>query len=274
MAGSFKRYADFDLIRNWHWHYSGTFFWFRNADVFQNQNWCRLHPNFTGQVEAWPAGLFPAAAVACLFGDDCQHLYEQAEVERWEQQILQSDLGFFRMEVAREFTGAKWAELCQIHGRLVAEVRRMGCATVLELGSGLGPFLLEAKAAGLQAVGIDRNQYARDFALSQGVEPLSYLLADLQDFQIESPVDCIVTVEVFEHLTDQQLDPICRQLAGQCKWFYFTSTPHADAFDAEWGHCNLKSRDEWIAFFGRYGLEWHRDDGAVEAWGMVFRGLL
>ena len=87
MAGLFKRYEDFDLKRNWHWHYSGTFFWFRNADVFRSPDWPRLFPAMYGQVEAWPANMFRADEVACLFGDGAQHLYQEHELAKWEDEF-------------------------------------------------------------------------------------------------------------------------------------------------------------------------------------------
>lgn len=87
MAGSFKRYEDFKLTRNFHWHYSGTFFWFRNSDVFASTDWPRLHPAMYGQVEAWPAGMFRSSEVACLFGDGAKHLYVETELQKWEAML-------------------------------------------------------------------------------------------------------------------------------------------------------------------------------------------
>ena len=87
MAGAFKRYGDFRLPRNAAWHYSGTFFWFRNADVFASRDWPRLHPAMYGQVEAWAAGLFKASETACLFGDNAGFLYQEEEIQRWEAQL-------------------------------------------------------------------------------------------------------------------------------------------------------------------------------------------
>ena len=264
MTGCLKRYEDFDLPRNWHWHYSGTFFWFRNADVFENPNWCRLHPAMYGQVEAWPAGMFAANMVGCLFGKGVGDLYTEAEVARLETEVDRfapvrppangvSDASFFLQEVDRGLTTELWPRLLEMHRGLALAIRALGCRSVLELGSGLGPFLLGAAAVGLDAIGIDRNRQARDFALSKGVDSESYILADIASVRLE-PRDCIVCVEVFEHISDAGLDSICRQLAANCHWFYFTSTPHRDPSDAEWGHVNLKSREGWIEFFEGHGL--------------------
>lgn len=79
MAGSFKRHGRF-LGQNW--HYSGTFYWFRNDDVFSG-NWRNVPTRWWGN-ESWPAVMFPATATACLFLDDAPDPYKQ---ESWDQRI-------------------------------------------------------------------------------------------------------------------------------------------------------------------------------------------
>lgn len=46
------------------WHYSGSFFWFRNSDLFQ-KDWRRIPPGRYG-VEAYPAEHFPGRQACCL----------------------------------------------------------------------------------------------------------------------------------------------------------------------------------------------------------------
>lgn len=50
-----------------HWHYGGTFFWFRNRDVF-NRDW-RNVPMMYGGVEFWPNLMFSRSESGCVFGD-------------------------------------------------------------------------------------------------------------------------------------------------------------------------------------------------------------
>jgi hypothetical protein len=49
-------------------HYSGTFFWFRNADVFA-RNW-RTVPPIWGGVEAWPGILFTPGECGTIFWEE------------------------------------------------------------------------------------------------------------------------------------------------------------------------------------------------------------
>jgi Glycosyl transferases group 1 len=73
MTGAFKMLGRFTAHRNiGDWHYSGTFFWFRNADVFARDY--RNVPDFYGGVEAWPGVMFSARETGCLFLDSVHQL--------------------------------------------------------------------------------------------------------------------------------------------------------------------------------------------------------
>lgn len=82
MVGTFKRYGMFRLNQNHRWHYSGTFFWFRNDVTFNRPTWSYLHPKFFACVEAWPANVYAAHETACLFGDNAGDLYRPEELQR------------------------------------------------------------------------------------------------------------------------------------------------------------------------------------------------
>lgn len=93
VAGTFKRLGMFKLPGNHCWHYSGTFFWFRNRDVFARPEWSRIHNRFFACVEAWPANVFKADEAGVIFGDNAGDLYQPEELARqaallaeWERQ--------------------------------------------------------------------------------------------------------------------------------------------------------------------------------------------
>lgn len=88
MVGAFKRYGQFKFVGNHQWHYSGTNYWFRNADVFL-RNWRRLQAGFFAGVEAWPANIFEAHETGCLFGDDVRDLYQEPELAKWESKLIE-----------------------------------------------------------------------------------------------------------------------------------------------------------------------------------------
>lgn len=73
MTGAFKMYGRFTTHRQLgDWHYSGTFFWFRNHAVFSRAS--IDVPDFYYGVEAWPGTLFPAEQTACIFMDRTRDL--------------------------------------------------------------------------------------------------------------------------------------------------------------------------------------------------------
>lgn len=84
MTGCFKRYGQFRFTGNYRWHYSGTFFWFRNMEASQSDRYNYLYPAYAC-VEAWPGFLFPATETSCMFYDNAGELYNLKE---WENSIL------------------------------------------------------------------------------------------------------------------------------------------------------------------------------------------
>lgn len=190
---------------------------------------------------------------------------------------------FFDKSVELGFTTRDYLSLVNLHTNGARTLQTMGCTSVFEFGSGLGFFLSACQRIGLyNFIGYDINQYERDFAISKGIEPSKYILAKWvtkyqqgrYKLQIKGKYDAIYSTEVFEHMTDQDLSFVMPILYKACnKYFYFTSTPHASAdpsWDIEWGHINIKHKDEWIAVFKRHGFDYAFDVTEVTPWGMLF----
>lgn len=294
VVGTFKRYGHFKLPRNHCWHFSGTFFWFRNGETFNRPEWAHLQKSFYGCVEAWPANVYRPTEAACMLGDNAGNLYDPHEVAKHDRELTfreqvfaadktadigsgVSDAVYYGESVRRGYTEWHWPVMLETHQRGAAFIRHeLQCNTALELGSGLGGFLVGSKAIGLRARGMDVNILERGFAISKGVAEADYEVSQMKDYKITQPVDCIYTAEVFEHCTDAELRPICEQIAANCKWFYFTSTPYATTPEADlaWGHINMKTKEQWIEFFKPYGLVFDRDDRSVVEWGLVFRSAV
>jgi 2-polyprenyl-3-methyl-5-hydroxy-6-metoxy-1,4-benzoquinol methylase len=284
ITGSLKRYGDFNKPNTWRWHYSGTFFWFRNEDVFARPTWKRLVP-FYGAIECWPSCVFRAEEAGSLIGHNAGLMYLEPEVAKHEAELATwppderqstngvSDRWFSDEERRRQIDSGNWPHLVATHAAGARALKSLGVRSVLEIGSGLGPFLIGAKTEGLDAAGMGCSPFERDFALTQGVPPERYELATVDKYQL-SPVDAVYCVEVLEHIPDAELVPLLQELADNCRWFYFSSTPHRAADDSQWGHINLKSRQEWIDLFQRHGLKFVKDEASVVPWGILFRGRL
>ena len=182
---------------------------------------------------------------------------------------------FFDKSVELGFTTSSYESLVNLHENGAWTLKIMGCTSVFEFGSGLGFFLSACQRIGLyKHVGFDINPYERDFAISKGVAPEKYLIGDFAKIKL-GKYDAIYSTEVFEHMTDEELNKVLPKLYKACnKYFYFTSTPFysADpAFDLEWGHINIKQKEEWIALFYSHGFDYLQDAKDVCSWGMIFK---
>jgi hypothetical protein len=181
---------------------------------------------------------------------------------------------FFDKSVELGFTTTNYESLVNLHTNGAKFLQSLGCESVFEFGSGLGFFLSACQRVGLDNhVGYDINPYERDFAISKGIIPMNYLLANGELILIRQ-YDAIYSTEVFEHMTDAELNKVMPVLYNACnKYFYFTSTPYASAdpaWDIEWGHINIKQKEEWIALFERFGFHFICDEKSVTSWGLLF----
>jgi len=181
---------------------------------------------------------------------------------------------FFDKSVELGFTTTNYESLVNLHINGARTLQIMGCQSVFEFGSGLGFFLSACQRIGLyNHVGYDINPYEREFAISKGVTADRYLLQKGK-FKIKGKYDAIYSTEVFEHIFDQDLKLILPELSKACtKYFYFTSTPNRTTpeWDAEWGHINIKQKDEWIELFEKYGFDYLQDATDVTSWGLLFK---
>tara|TARA_R110000868_G_scaffold157936_1_gene385465 strand:- start:125 stop:709 length:585 start_codon:yes stop_codon:yes gene_type:complete len=179
---------------------------------------------------------------------------------------------FFDKSVELGFTTRDYESLVNLHTNGVRTLQIMGCKSVFEFGSGLGFFLSACQRVGLyKHVGYDINPYERYFAISKGIDPNRYLIGK---FKTHGSYDAIYSTEVFEHMTDADLKKVMPILYNACKkYFYFTSTPFTSTipgWDIEWGHINIKQKDEWIALFKKHGFDFMQDATDVCSWGMIF----
>lgn len=70
-----------DGMRDMDWHFAGTFFWFRNRDLFVRPDWRNIEPSGWA-LEAWPSQRFAYERSACLYKDygnnKAQNAYDPA----------------------------------------------------------------------------------------------------------------------------------------------------------------------------------------------------
>lgn len=76
------------------WHYSGSWCWFRAADVFVLPDWRRIDPFWAG-IEAWPSLHFDARQAGALFHENSVRA------------MRLSDAGYWKRTVEREYAAWK-----------------------------------------------------------------------------------------------------------------------------------------------------------------------
>ena len=173
-----------------------------------------------------------------------------------------TDKEFFEHEINNGITphNPEYSNLMLATSHIIVEYAK----DIIEIGAGLGTLGECLIAKGCTYYGIEPNMYHRDFALERGVK-----LYDLNGYP--NHCELIVSIEVFEHLTDEQINEYLETI--ESKYFLFSSTPHktTEEFDTWWGHINLKSEDEWIAFFRKYGYKVHGKINIPTTWSLLFK---
>lgn len=91
IAGPFRRVENRMGVP---WHYSGTFFWFRNRDVF-SRDW-RQPMEDRNDVERWPARVFTAEESGDLGLADCRNLYDEINWRSWITRRFQKEIQWGR----------------------------------------------------------------------------------------------------------------------------------------------------------------------------------
>ncbi|QQO53166.1 MAG: glycosyltransferase [Thiohalocapsa sp. PB-PSB1] len=145
LTGSFRMLGRFRTHRNLgDWHYSGTFFWMRNAQVFRN-GVPRVHC-FYGGVEAWPGMHFSQAETGCLFLDQLRQLPYYPEfwtqlgnpaLERWER-IRAKLVPPADLLHPRPIDGHAWPRVEQVPEELdwfVGHMLESGACSLLTIGA-------------------------------------------------------------------------------------------------------------------------------------------
>jgi len=136
--------------------------------------------------------------------------------------------------------------------------------SVIEIGAGMGTLGECLEHKGIEYYGIEPNKYHREFAYNRG-----QLLHGIDNY----PNRCgmIVSIEVFEHLTDEQINEYLESI--EANYLLLSSTPYTttEEFDAWWGHINIKQTDEWVNFMAEYGYSLYHRLTIPTDWTLLFK---
>lgn len=173
-----------------------------------------------------------------------------------------TDKEFFDHEVSIGVT-AENPEYFELMDR-TANIIKNYARNVIEIGAGMGTLGECLEHKGIDYYGIEPNIYHREYARSRGIT-----LHDLGNYP--SHTQLIVSIEVFEHLTDEQLTDYLTSIKAD--YLYLSSTPYATTpeFDEFWGHINLKQPDEWVEFMAKFGYSLYKRVDIPTPWSLIFK---
>ena len=180
-----------------------------------------------------------------------------------------TDKQFFDWEIQNGLTPDN-PDYLRLHAFTADLIAQYKPRRVLEIGSGMGTLLECLTQKGFYAAGIDVNRFHRDFFLKRNPSLADrYGLLD-HKFKLKS-FDFVVSIEVFEHLTDALIHEYMKQLKP--RYFLFSSTPNKTTpeFDEQWGHINLKQESEWIDLFSGYGYQLEKKLTLPTEWALLFK---
>lgn len=90
---------------------------------------------------------------------------------------------------------------------------------------------------------------------------------------IDKPVttDCLLWIEVSEHMTDKEIDNLFNTINP--KYIYHSSTSETTEFDLQWGHINIKTQDQWVELFRSKGYELIKETSVPTLWSKIYKKI-
>lgn len=121
--------------------------------------------------------------------------------------------------------------------------------SVLDLGCGIGSYLIGALNKGCEVYGIEISEQAKKYTDDKLTGKIHYRSAVKYFGCIQ--YDCCICLEVAEHIEQQESEMLIRRLCGaSAKRILFSAAPPGQD---GCGHINLQPKEYWIDLFAKYG---------------------
>lgn len=162
-----------------------------------------------------------------------------------------------------------------VSGMVDSWIQEFNFKSMIDIGCGSGVFVAEFMKRGIEAFGVDQNEYwYEDFQLVHPEFKDSYRLEDFSETELDSVFDLALCVEVMEHLPDEVVIQWIEKIKTKCRYFIFTSIPWSESviWDKYWGHINIKGEAHWIELFHSHGFTLLKKKQApAPEWGLLFK---
>jgi 2-polyprenyl-3-methyl-5-hydroxy-6-metoxy-1,4-benzoquinol methylase len=139
-------------------------------------------------------------------------------------------------------------------------IKTVNPKTVVEYGCGPGGTLIPFLQRGIQAYGLEYNQYNVEYIKERYPMYASNVFhVDITKEPVEGDTYCDlgISIECLEHINmpEEWWDSFISDLSKKYKYFYFSSTPYhtTESWDHWWGHSNIRRSSSWINLFERNG---------------------
>ncbi|NCA21093.1 MAG: methyltransferase domain-containing protein [Crocinitomicaceae bacterium] len=133
--------------------------------------------------------------------------------------------------------------------------------TILDYGAGVGAYSDAFYKKGYNVVSYEYFKEHREYM----AEKLPHLTI------VQKPIttDLMLFIEVAEHMTDRQILFLFKKIKPT--YILFSSTPNTTDWDADWGHINIKTSEQWISMFDKLGYEFIKEMPFPTTWSKLFK---
>lgn len=169
---------------------------------------------------------------------------------------------------------SNYRKLFEVFSRWI--VKEFNPMSSLEIGAGPGYLLYCLNLLGVNSVGVDGNNLSKKLYSSLHPSYQHKYFLDKNFTGEYGEVDLLLAIECFEHICDEDLFSLMEKISikNKPKNIIFSSTPFVSEmqnWDIHWGHINIKSENEWVNFFDKYGYELMDVRPPVTEWALAFK---
>jgi len=143
----------------------------------------------------------------------------------------------------------------------VAKMIRPYGNSILDYGAGTGVYADAYHKAGMETYVYEIFKPHRDY-IKENAPHLTI---------IDEPIttDILSWIEVAEHMTDDEINSLFQKIKP--KYILFSSTPEHTDWDADWGHINVQSHEEWIEDLSKHGYQFIQNLSHPTHWAKLFK---
>ncbi|MBT8552449.1 class I SAM-dependent methyltransferase [Polynucleobacter paneuropaeus] len=141
---------------------------------------------------------------------------------------------------------SNWDELKYVLKALIKE--NESWKKILDFGCGPGIMIDFMNDGYTQYIGCDYSNEARNLYLEWFGQNPNLYFREIEEISLQD-IDVLVTFDVFEHMTDKQIDLLLEKCKSIPNYLFNISRNRLIP-----GHINIKSDSAWLSFFGRHNL--------------------